>query len=69
MRDCERGVSWSASAAVCLEPEEGREEEEGGRGVDAGSMRGAKQSLEIKDVYWILRRIKTTAKDGCTRHS
>lgn len=35
MRDCERGVNW-------LEREEGREEEEGGRGVDAGSMRGVK---------------------------
>lgn len=38
--DCESGVSWSEGTAPCLEREEGREEEEGGRGVDAGGIRG-----------------------------
>lgn len=39
--DCESGVNWS-EGTDCLEREEGREEEEGGRGADAGGMRGVK---------------------------
>lgn len=68
MRDCERGVSWSEGTAACLEREEGREEEEGGRGVDAGSMRGGKVVVE-KGCLLNFALNKNDRQDGYTRYS